>query len=206
MVRPNTIADAQARAAADRIEAARAAGEQLALLLPDEGPKGEVKRGRGAGKATSQMRDWLAAKGFRMPEDVLAEMAGLSVGEDAFMTAMHRAEQVLAWAQGNGGAATPAQRLDTFKFCLTAALRSAEALVPYGLGKVTPDAAPAAAVQVFVAGATASHRPAQARDVTPQGRKIAPPPMPGEIQQYQQVSDADLVALDADIRTEGPTP
>jgi hypothetical protein len=207
MGKAETIADAQARAAAERIEAARAAGQQMALPLADETAKGEVKRGRGAGKATSQMRDWLATKGFRMPEDVLAEMAALTVNEDAFMAAMRRTEQVLAWAQGAGGAATPGQRLDTFKFVFTAQLRAAEALIPYGLGKITPDVAPVQAVQVFVAGGQAAggagKGPDLARDVTPQARRIAPPPMPHEMQQNQGVANVDLTVSDADTRTEG---
>lgn len=206
MGKVGAIAEQQAVAAAARIEAARAAGEQLALPLPDETAKGEVRKGRGAGKATSQMRDWLAAKGFRQPEDVLAEMAGLTVGGDAFLVAMSRVEQVLAWAQGAGGAATAAQRLDAFKFVFTAQLRAGEALLPYGLAKITPDVLAAPAVQVFVAGSggvrVPGHGPDQARDVTPSEDRSAPPPMPWEIEQNQQVGKAGLPAPDAGRRTD----
>jgi hypothetical protein len=211
MVKSQTLFEAQARAAAERIEAARAAGQQLALPLADEAADGgaldaRTGRGRGQGKASSQMRDWLASRGYRMPEDVLAELAGLSTGEDAFMAAMLRAEQVLAWAKGEGGAATPAQRLDTFKFVLTAMLRSGEALLPYGLAKVGGEAAPAQVVQVVVQGDRAVQAgptgPAAARDVTPGARRIGPPPMPHEMQVNQGLGRAADPVADGGARTE----
>ena len=211
MVKSQTLFEAQARAAADRIEAARVAGQQLALPLADERADGEALdarsgRGRGQGKASSQMRDWLASRGFRMPEDVLAELAGLATGEDAFMAAMLRAEQVLAWAKGEGGAATPAQRLDTFKFVLTAMLRSGEALLPYGLAKVSPDVAAPAAVAVHIHAGSGQQDPAkggdQARDVTPGARRIAPPPLPHEMQRNQGLADAARRGADDGARTE----
>jgi len=199
MPKPGTLFEVQAREAADRIEAARAAGEQLALPLPDESRDGSAGRGRGAGKATSQMRDWLASRGYRMPEDVLAELAGLSTGEDAFMAAMLRAEQVLTWASRDAAQATPAQRIDTFKFVMTAMLRAGEALLPYGLTKLSPETPAAAPVQVIVQqGSTPAVRtgPDQARDVTPAPRRIAPPPMPGQIVENQSLSRSPVPSSD----------
>jgi hypothetical protein len=144
---------------------------------------------------------------------VLVEMAGLASREDAFLTAMARTEQVLAWAQagatgytGAPVAPTMAQRRAAFEFVFTAQLRAAEALLPYGLGKVTPDAAPQAPVQVVVMGGAAVQAgPDQARDVTPQARRVAPPPMPQRVEQNQGLSGSAAPHSDAAIRTEGPS-
>lgn len=213
MGKPNSKFDELARDAADRIEAAKAAGEQL-TFLPDEPAPGESERAkRGKGKATSQLRDWCAAKGLRLPEDVLIEMAGMASSEDAFLTAMARTEQLLAWAEAGatGYKASPsapstAQRLAAFQFVFTAQLRAAEALLPYGLGKVTPDAPVPLAVQVVMPGAAAPsqpHRgPDMARDVTPKPGRIAPPPMPHEMQRNQHVSETAFPVSDAENRTD----
>lgn len=215
-----------AAAMAERIEAARTAGEQL-TFLPDEPAPGDSERAkRGKGKATSEMRNWLAARGMRMPEDVLTEMAGMASSDDAFLTAMARTEQILAWAAS--GAAeiaeyvdaegqiqsralrrdpTLAMRLATFQFVYTAQLRAAEALVPYGLAKVTPDAGNTVVNQIIMPGATApavpADRAAAARDITPQARRMAPPPMPHEIKQNQGLGEKAFANSDAAIRTDG---
>lgn len=172
------------------------------------------------------MRNWLAARGMRMPEDVLTEMAGMASSDDAFLTAMARTEQILAWA--SSGAAeiaeyvdaegqiqsralrrdpTLAMRLATFQFVYTAQLRAAEALVPYGLAKVTPDAGNTVVNQIIMPGATApavpADRAAAARDITPQARRMAPPPMPHEIKQNQGLGEKAFANSDAAIRTDG---
>lgn len=206
--------DDLARAAAQRIEEARAAGEQL-TFMPDEPAPGAARPPRGKGKATSQLRDWCAAKGLRMPEDVLIEMAGMASTEDAFLTAMARTEQVLAWAEAGatgykGAPVKPSMvhRLGAFQFVFTAQLRAAEALVGYGLGKVTPDVVAPPPVQVFVAtprGEAPARAGDQARDITPKPGRIGPPPMPVQGQQNQGVSEAAPVQSDGDSRTEGAT-
>lgn len=213
-----------ARKAAENIEAAQAAGQQL-TFLPDEVQNGALgaagsRPPRGKGKITSQLRDWCAARGLRMPEDVLIEMAGMASREDAFIVAMQRTEQMLVWAEQGArqtmtgvrdGAlvtvdldtsATMAQRLAAFQFVFTAQLRAADALLPYGLGKVTPDAPLAIPVPVFVASPSRGHAANQARDVTPQTRSISPPPMPNRMQQNQQLSETASGQSDADSRTE----
>lgn len=214
MAKPNSQFETLAKDAAERIEALRAAGEQLSLL-PDEPAPGDSERAkRGKGKVSSQLREWCAAKGLRMPEDVLIEMAGMASTEDAFVTAMARAEQVLAWAEagatgykGSPTAPSMAQRVALFQMIYTAQLRAAEALLPYGLGKVTPDAGPVQAVQVVVQGGSVAAQPATgpatARDVTPRPNRLAPPPMPWEIQQNQAVAKTVNPVSDAIIRTEG---
>lgn len=221
---PNSKFDELARDAAERIEAAKAAGEQL-TFLPDEPAPGDSARAkRGKGKATSQLRDWCAAKGLRMPEDVLIEMAGMASSEDAFLTAMARTEHLLAWAEAGARqtatgvrdgvlvtmeldtSATMAQRLAAFQFVFTAQLRAAEALLPYGLGKVTPDVVPVAPVQIVMPGAAAPQQaprgPETARDVTPRPGRIAPPPMPHQIEQNQPLSETQPQPADASRRTE----
>lgn len=201
--------------AADRIAAAAKAGEQL-TFLPDEPVEGGTRAPRGAGRATSQLRKWAAAKGYRMPEDVLTEIAGMASTEDAFVTALARTELVLAWAQAGalGYSAAPVapsmvQRLATFQFVFTAQLRAAEALVGYGLAKVTPDVLIAAPVQLVMMGSGSDRSPERARDVTPRPGQIAPPPMPGsapyEIQLNQGLAIRQDPHSDADIRTEGPS-
>jgi hypothetical protein len=210
MAKPNSKFDELARDAAERIEAARDAGQQL-TFLPDEPAPGDSERAkRGKGKATSQLRDWCAARGLRMPEDVLIEMAGMASTEDAFLTAMARTEAVLTWAEagatgykGSPSAPSTAQRLATFQFIFTAQLRAAEALLPFGLGKVTPDVAVTQAVQVIMPGAAPpASGPMTARDVTPKPGQIAPPPMPHQMQQNQKVSKGAPRDADGNSRTE----
>lgn len=212
MAKPNSSVEALARDAASRIDAARAAGDQL-TFLPDEPQPGESERAkRGKGKATSQLRDWCAARGLRMPEDVLIEMAGMASTEDAFLTAMARTEQLLAWAQSGavGRKGAPVEpstslRLATFQFVYTAQLRAVEALLPYGLGRVTPDPAPQVTVPIHLhaPAAPVAARPGDlARDVTPQQRRFGPPPMPHQIQQNQEVAVQPVAASAAKDRTE----
>lgn len=195
---------ADARAAAERLDRARAVGEQLELLPAEPIEGGEGKAGRGKGKAVSQLRAMLAAKGFRLPEDQLARIAGLDSGEDAVMAAMAKAERVIAWAYGKGATPKPEQRVGIFLQMYAAQVRAAEALLPYGLAKVTPDAAPVVPVQVVVNQAPQG---AQAvppmRDVTPPAPLLAPPPMPWEMQRNQAVAEAVDPASDAARRTEG---
>jgi hypothetical protein len=215
MAGPNNQFQAMARQAAKRIEGSRELAEQLSLL-PDEaqGAQGEgVKRSRGAGKAVNQMRDWLAARGYRAPEDVLAEMAGLASREDAILTAMAQAERVLTWAQQDAGkvkgapdAPTMAKRLDVFMQLYTIQLRAADALMPYGAPKATPDVTQNVVTQIVMPGASAPAQPVRggdmARDVTPQVRRIGPPPMPHQTQQNQSVSAAQSGHSDDAERTE----
>lgn len=215
MAGPQTKFETLAREAVQNVHAARDAGQQLTFLPDEAGPVAEGDRAkRGKGKATSMLRDFLAARGMRLPENVLVEMAGMASTEDAFLTAMARTEQLLAWAQSGatgykGAPVAPSmqQRLAAFQFVYTAQLRAAEALLPYGLAKVTPEDAPQAAVQVLVMpGSTAHVRqgqgPDQARDVTPKPGRLAPPPLPHEMQQNQQVAGTQDPALDASDRTE----
>ena len=215
--------------AARNIDVARAAGEQLSLL-PETGPVAVQAEGqrppRGKGKITSQLRDWCAAKGYRMPEDQLIQIAGMASTEDVFLFAMQRTEQVLAWAEAGArqtaqvirdGAlievtldtsATMAQRVTLFTTIYAAAVKAADSLLPYGLGKVTPDTAPAVLVPVMVAaprGEAPVRAGDQARDITPKPGRIGPPPMPGQVQRNQGLSEAAPVQLDVDSRTEGPS-
>jgi hypothetical protein len=218
--------------AARNIDVARAAGEQL-TLLPDTGPVAVEAQGqrppRGKGKVTSQLRDWCAAKGYRMPEDQLIQIAGMASSEDVFLFAMQRTEQVLAWAEAGARktaqvirdgvlieveldtSATMAQRVSLFTTIYAAAVKAAEALLPYGAAKVTPDLAPATLVPVMVAAPRQSAgRPGdQARDVTPDPRRIGPPPLPGQAfgqaQGNQALSQAAPMQSNSASRTEGPS-
>jgi hypothetical protein len=165
VVKPNSQFDALARNAADRIRAARDAGEQLALFadpaqvaVPEDGAA-VARAPRGRGKATVMLNDWLAARGLRLPEDRLAEIAGLASDEDVFIAAMQRTEQVLAWAEagatavkGTPATATLPQRMQTFQVVFTAMVRAAEALLPYARAKVTPDVHLQAPVAILMAG------------------------------------------------------
>lgn len=226
MARVNSF-EALAAEAAERIEEVRASGQQL-TFLPDEAQPGDSERAkRGKGRAQSQLRDWCAARGLRMPEDVLVEMAGMASGDDAFVTALARTEQVLAWATAGARrtgyvfskelealveteldtSATMAQRLSAFQFIFTAQLRAVEAMLPYGLAKLSGDVVPQQVVQVVVAAPqqaaqVAPAGPNGARDITPAPRRIAPPPMPHEMQQNQQVAEPARNPADGEARTE----
>lgn len=182
--------------AAERIERSRAAGAQL-KLLPDE-PDGNAKlpeaggSGRGKGKVSSELRKMFAARGWRMPEDVLAQMAGLDGRGDALETAMARTEQVLAFAYGNAEV-KPETRLSVFMQLYAAQHRALDALMPYGLAKITPDSGGVQVNTIVVQGGDqaaadrGADRAGQARDVTPKTGRMAPPPLPNEIQQNQSL-------------------
>lgn len=212
--RPNSFEEL-AQEAAERLDLARAQGQQLSLLADNEpqavaGRKHERVRGRG--KALSQMREFLAAQGYRLPEEALAQMAGLASREDAVLTAMVAAERVVSWAfagaedkYGNAVKPTPAARLRAFETAYTVQLRALDALMPYGLAKVSPDGPQAPVVQVNVVGAPQDRGdPAtRARDVTPvEGGRMMPADAIWEIEQNQSVGKAAAPQSDGADRTD----
>lgn len=193
---------AQAAEAAKRIDAARELG-QLSLFPGDAGAEDpEGGTGRGKGKALSKLRDLLAARGLRMPEDVLANVAALDDPEGPVMAALKKAEAVAIAIYGHGQA--PAKvRLDLFNQFYAQSVRALDALLPYGLAKITPDVQVGQAVQVVVMpGSGGQQGAAMARDVTPRAPRMAPPPLPSQMQQNQQVSGATRGASDVSDRTE----
>lgn len=196
--------EADAAAMAERIDAARAAGQQLGLFGDDAGEVEPVAAGRGKGKAVSTLREILARRGMRMPEDVLANIAALDDPDGPVMAALKKAEAVALAIYGHDKA--PAKvKVDLFTQFYGHSLRALDALIPYGLAKVTPDAAPVTAVQVVVQGGSQqapASGPDQARDVTPGARRIAPPPMPHEMQRNQQVAEPARQGADDGARTE----
>lgn len=204
MVKTNQFAEDATEIAA-RLERSRAMGEQLPLLPGEPAEADKPKRGKG--KAQSQLREWLAARGLRMPEDQLVAIAGLDRPGDPVQQAMEDAERILAWSfdgaqipKGGTTAATPHQRREVFGMVYSARMRAAEALLPYVAPKVTPDAAPPpAAAQIVVIGAPTGQQ--SMRDVTPSTRRIGPPPMPHEVQQNQRVSEPASDASDETDRT-----
>lgn len=203
--------------AAERIDADRAAGVQLSLIPEAVEPQLPERRqtgGRPAGaknKGSSQLRDWLAAQGLKMPEQQIAEIAGLAARDlDALGTAMAQAERVIAWATDGTGelkgknatSALIGMRVDLFKFLYTAILRASDALMPYGTPKASPDVVQNNNV-TFVVPAAPSQPGDQARVVNPaRGGRMAPPPLPGEVVENQDVSDDDPQASDGEGRTE----
>lgn len=211
MAKPRNSAEVLAQQAAERLDAARATGEQLALLVDEDGRtpvevgSGKVGRPKGAkNKGSNQMRDWLASKGYRMPEDVLAEMAGLASSEGAILTAMRHADQVLTWAYvgaAGGAAPKPEQRVAMFMQLYAAQLRAADALLPYGAPKATPDVVHQTAVQIITPAA-----PSEPRDVTPSRPRISGRMVPAdvayEVEQKQEVSRYVAAKSDDESRTE----
>ena len=207
-------AEEQAREAAKRIEDARALGQQLTFLPDADGQGGQLVAesprapGRPKGsknKVDNQLRKMLAAKGMRMPEEQLAEIAGLSSRDDVFVAAMARTEQVLAWAGGQkvgGFEASPAMRLGTFIDIFKAMIRAAEAMLPYGLAKVTPDEhTNINAVQIVMPATGAPGDDARVIE----GRKLAkhaPPPLPKKSQQKQGLANPEDAQSDNGSRTE----
>ena len=216
--------DAAAAAAAAKVAArladAAATGRQLDLLAAPAspshpatleravaaaaGPAGAAGRGRPVGSANkraSHLRRMLAARGFRMPEDALAELAGLSdrSGRTGIELAMARVEQIEEWS---GGLAAPGERRSLLLAVMREQRQAADALLPYGLAKMTPDTTVnIAAAQILMPGSAAPGDGARVIDGHA-ASAFAPPPMPGEIQQYQHVASGDLDGPDAESRTE----
>lgn len=216
MPKPNNQWEVEAREMATRIERQREIGEQL-TFLPDEQPEAETEGGAGRpkgakNKASTQLRDWLAAQGLRMPEDVLTEIAGLRSRDDAITLAMSRAERILDWAFD--GAHVPAKaapkptsamRLDVFAQQYTIILRALEAVMPYTAAKATPDIALTQNVtQITMPAPSQAPRRGgdDARDITAKPRRIGPPPMPHEMQRKQQVTKPGNGSSDGEGRTE----
>lgn len=204
--RPNSF-EAIAQEAAERLDLARAQGEQLSLLADQEpATVAEGRAVRGKGRALSQMREFLAAKGYQLPEEVLAQMAGLASRDDAVLTAITVAERVVTWAfagakNKDGGAVepTPAARLRAFETAYTVQLRALDALMPYGLAKVSPDGPQAPVVQVNVID-----RATGARDITPvDAGRMMPADAKWEIEQNQQVENPTRPVSDGGSRTDG---
>lgn len=204
----------KAAEAAERLDRARQVGVQLSLIPapaspvdPADIPEEErAARGRPKGsrnKRTSKLREMLAARGFRMPEDVLAELAGLSSRGTGVELAMERAEQVLLWAFGPNASPTGEQRLTLFRTILGEQARAATALLPFGLERLTPDVAVSAPVTLVLPGQRGGAPGDQARVIEGSASAVlAPPPMPGEIVRNQQVSEPAPIAPDATSRTE----
>ncbi len=215
----------QAAVAAERIDQARALGEQLTFLPDTDGEGGQMvpaeprAPGRPKGsknKTDAKLREMLAAKGFRMPEDVLAEIAGLSSREDVLVTAMARAERVLAWATDGAAQvgkknaktdwkASGTVRLSTFVEIYKSQIKALEALLPYGLGKVTPDTTTnIQSTTIVMPGSGAPVVPGDSAKVVngSSNAEFAPPPMPENMQQKQGVKNSDTIQSDGGSRTE----
>lgn len=207
-----------AREMAERLAGDREMVQQLSLL-PDEVDgaqlvdQGDGSGRRGKGKALNQLRDWLASRGYRMPEDVLAEIAGLTSGQDAIATAMAQAERVLAWAsdgavsvRGAPNVQSLPMRLATFQQVLVAQLRAADALMPYGAPKATPDVMVQQVVQVNVPARPSLDQVRPMRDVSPVSDvRMLPADMRHEMQQKQRVVNSGSVGSDGETRTERPS-
>ncbi|MEO1024038.1 MAG: hypothetical protein AAFX07_00610 [Pseudomonadota bacterium] len=214
----DTQYEAMAREAADRIDRDHDLAAQL-TLLPDE-PEPESKDGtRGKGKALSQMREWLASKGYQLPEDQIARMAGLADARDPIAGAMADAERIVAWAfdgktvrrkEGDVWVtvdAEPTARdfMNAFERCYASRQRAVEALLPYGLAKASPDLGDLPAIPVALVPQAPS-TPAQIedmRDVTPDpARRMVPAQVRHEIEQKQELNKGDIARPTDESRTE----
>lgn len=179
--------------AAERLQQDRELQQQL-TMLPDDvpaevEPEEPAKVGRPAGsknKVSNQMREWLAHRGYRLPEEVLGQMLGQAGGDTDLMAETFRdVERLMAWAVGGASVTkwdasaqrhvatgetphpTLGQRLETFQRLYAQKLRAAEALLPYGAPKASPDTAQPGRTVVVVPVAAEGSRPAP-QDVTPQ--------------------------------------
>jgi hypothetical protein len=219
MAKANNTFERNAAKAAERIAKAHQMGEQLALL-PDEAGRTpqDVAEGRKVGrpkgaanKGSSQMREWLAAQGYRMPEQQLAQLACLDGSGDLILSVMQRTEQMLAWAYADAAGTkadpktpTSAQRLAQFNFCLGVALRAADALLPYGAPKATPDVAVQQITNVIVPSTPEGPGDrARVVDVAPaqKGNRMRPAGWDAENQQNQSLSKGDPKNSDGETRT-----
>lgn len=227
MSKPDHQWQQEAREAAKRIERQRDLGQQL-TFLPDERPEGvpaeaeqvdtpqQVGRPKGAkNKGSSQLREWLAAQGCRMPEDIVSEVAGLRSRADAIQLAMERTERILAWVHDGAARgekdlprASAAERLRVFEGQYATILRAAEAILPYVAAKAAgnEDSKP----PVFVVMPGAQSAPADpsdgARDVTPKAPRkpgwMVPADVAAENEKNQQVSESENSNSDAENRTD----
>ena len=222
MAKAKNSFEAMAQKASKRLDEVRAAGQQLTFLPDEDGSAVDLVedrapgRPKGAkGKVSNQMRDWLAAQGFAMPEDVLAKMAGLDQAEDPVLGTMAQAELVLAWAfdgatkKKKGGGTEPQMptagaRMSMFAQLYTIRLRATDALLPYGAPKATPDVVQQQVVQVVVpAGPSGGDQGAQARDITPKtSSRMVPADVGHEMQQKQGLSETQSQKSDDESRTE----
>lgn len=212
MADPNAAVRVEARDAAERLEQAAAVGRQLSLLAAEASPADPAELeprgpGRPAGsrnKRSSKLRQMLAARGYRMPEDVLVEIAGLNErGATGVELAMRRAEQVAAWLEARTGG-VPLKRdqlLGLFVGIWKEQGSAASALLPFGLEKATPDVVGGAPTVIVMPRASGpAPRPGdQARVIDVE---LAPPPMPGEIQRNQRLVAASPSQSDGASRTE----
>lgn len=208
-----TAQEMRAQAAADGLEAARSVGRQMSLLPAEATPADPAELeprgpGRPAGsrnRRTSKLRAMLAARGFRMPEDVVAEVAGLGARDRTMVElAMDRAEQVAAWLEERTGG-VPLKRdqlLGIFTTIWKEQVAAAATLLPYGLEKLSPETAVVAPVAIVLPGVQAARPGDQARVIEAQASDMAPPPLPGEIVRNQWLTDAEPVASDGSGRTE----
>lgn len=207
MAKPRNAFERMAQEGAARIDKVRAEGRQLALL-PDEPGQTAVEAGTGKpgrpkgamGKGSSQLREWMASRGYRMPEEQLVRIAALDLEDGPMVAAMGMAEQVLAWSWDGAGAGqvpSPEQRLAVFLQCYAQIQRATEALLPYGTPKASSDVNVQQAVTFVMPGAQGQSPADQARDVTPADDEVLPADVRWQMQQNQQVSDdADEVSDD----------
>lgn len=214
----DTAYQKMAKEAAERVRQGRDLAEQL-TLLPDEMPAAPIEAGdsadartRGPGKALNQMREFMASKGYRMPEEVILQLAGLDSGLEVWDLAMRRTEQQLTWAyagtkDANGKQVQPtgAQRMAALQQNVAVILRSNDALMPYGTPKATPDGPQTTVVPVMMPQPPAAG-PDQARDVTPApsviNSRLMPRNLIQENEQKQQVKNSGSDVSDGGIRTE----
>ncbi|MDF2235384.1 hypothetical protein P2H44_22745 [Albimonas sp. CAU 1670] len=220
-------AQATAKTAAERVAKGRETAEQLSLLAPaagdqaqnagdrapvaaqGEGPRGPGRPAGARNRAKRpELRRWLAAQGFQQPEQVLAKLAGLDQrGRDPLELAMARAEALLAWAEegarptvgadGKQTGATTGQRLELALTFWREQRAANEALLPYGLAKVTPDTSTAPPVTVINLPGAAQGQPGDAAQLV-EGRAepvgpsdFAPPPLPAHVLRNQGLADGE---------------
>lgn len=228
MPKPDNQWQELAREAAESVDRQREMGQQLGLFreaaVPAEADEASRAPGRPKGaknKGTSQLRDWLAARGWSMPEDRLAELAALTTDLDVWSFAIARAEQLLAWmAQGSkkylfkagvGHIAvewepSPEDKREAFKLIYASILEANKAMMPFVAPKVTPDLNVSQQTTFImpVQPAAQGDAVAAARDVTPgRGVRMVPADVREEIVQKQGLGDQENPGSDAEIRTEG---
>ncbi|MEM6650965.1 MAG: hypothetical protein AAF582_00100 [Pseudomonadota bacterium] len=224
MPKPNNSYEELARQASKRMDEVRAQDRQLSLLPDEPGEavqdvaEGKIGRPPGAqNKGSSQLREWLAAQGCRMPEDQLAEMAGLKSPDGPVTAAIAQAEKVLAWAfqdakvvsgarKGEAITPQPTTKLALMMQFLAIQERAAAAILPYGTPKASPDTNVIQNTTVIVPAAPAAPADpaAVARDVTPSRTgRMMPADVREEMEQNQRLSDEQSENSDDQSRTGG---
>lgn len=159
------------------------AGAQLSMfeqdggaIRPDDERRGPGRPKGAANKLKTKIKEYMLGMGYRDPMQQLAMLSGIDRPD------LHPMAYAAMIAQELGCSVMEVQR----------EMRQATAeLMPYWHAKVTPDVNAGAGAQVNIIQAAPGAQVAAVQSgasSTSQGRRMGPPPMPGESEENQEVA------------------